>query len=107
MKKPPTMSLNVVGGVMVFSDSWNYPKEFKFNGTWKVAIGLHPQKSEQFSEEICMTMANLMKEPGIAALGKLVWTEERTRPKNTSTKILCRYRVVNSPEADFLNMFAL
>ena len=65
IKKSPTMWL---------VESWSFQnpgitqKEFKFNGTWKVAIGLYPKMSEQFSEEICKTMASLIKEPGIAAL---------------------------------------
>lgn len=71
MKKPPAMPVNVVGGVIVFSEPWNYPKEFKFDSIWKVAIGLHPKKIDQFSEDICRKMANLMKEPRIAALGEI------------------------------------
>lgn len=67
----PGIPVCVVGGVMVYSDPNTYPPvDFKVQGPWKVAVGVHPRHFETLTVERTMHRHQLLDHPQVVALGE-------------------------------------
>ncbi|KAK3097557.1 hypothetical protein FSP39_010773 [Pinctada imbricata] len=67
----PSLLVNVVGGVIVYSEPSSYPESnFKVEGPWKVALGVHPKLCDNFNTAHRMKLVQLMTNPKVVALGE-------------------------------------
>lgn len=67
----PFARVNVVGGVVVFSEPKNYPaKDFKMKGPWMVAVGVHPKHYDTLTVERSIILNQLLSHPKVVALGE-------------------------------------
>ncbi|KAK3108251.1 hypothetical protein FSP39_005212 [Pinctada imbricata] len=68
----PSVPVNVVGGVVVYSEPQNYPAaDFQLDGPWKVAAGVHPKHYQKFSTAKRLALNGLLEHPKVAALGEI------------------------------------
>lgn len=73
MVKPPSVPVNVKGGVLIFCDPETYLETFSFNSKWKMATGLYPKKVsaatpkevERFLEYVTSSQVSAIGEVGL------------------------------------------
>ncbi|XP_045167847.2 uncharacterized protein LOC123531129 [Mercenaria mercenaria] len=68
----PENNVEIVGGILVYCDPERYhsvkcPEDANF----KVAVGIHPKKSDSFSSEKESVLKELLHKPGVVALGEV------------------------------------
>ncbi|XP_033729021.1 putative deoxyribonuclease TATDN2 [Pecten maximus] len=67
----PSIPVNVVGGIVVFSEPNTYPPvDFESHGPWRVAVGVHPKHYETLTIERNICLQRLLDHPKVVALGE-------------------------------------
>ncbi|XP_048736277.2 3'-5' ssDNA/RNA exonuclease TatD-like [Ostrea edulis] len=67
----PAFPVKVVGGIIVYSEPRTYPDNaFNLQGTWRVAVGVHPKHYHTLTLEKAMKLQQLLDHPQVVALGE-------------------------------------
>ncbi|XP_033731657.1 uncharacterized protein LOC117321294, partial [Pecten maximus] len=67
----PSIPVNVVGGIVVYSEPNTYPPvDFESHGLWRVAVGVHPKHYETLTVERNICLQRLLDHPKVVALGE-------------------------------------
>ncbi|KAK3107217.1 hypothetical protein FSP39_009706 [Pinctada imbricata] len=67
----PASKVNVVGGVIIYSEPKTYPDvNFSIEGPWKVAVGVHPKHFDTLTVERSIVLKQLLQHPKVVALGE-------------------------------------
>lgn len=67
----PSHKVNVIGGVLNYSEPSNYKNIPIPSGNWKIAVGVHPKRVSELTEDRFQQLQQLMKCSTIAALGEV------------------------------------
>ncbi|CAC5383866.1 tatD [Mytilus coruscus] len=67
----PDISVEVVGGVIVYCDPDTYPQVLPDTSKWKIAIGLHPKAAPYFNNDQFMAMQEALSDMRVSALGEI------------------------------------
>ncbi|CAC5423195.1 tatD [Mytilus coruscus] len=67
----PEISVEVVGGVIVYCDPDTYPQVLPDTSKWKIAIGLHPKAAQYFNNDQFMAMQEALSDMRVSALGEI------------------------------------
>ncbi|CAC5415891.1 tatD [Mytilus coruscus] len=67
----PDISVEVVGGVIVYCDPDTYPQVLPDTSKWKIAIGLHPKAAPYFNNDQFMAMQEALSDMRVSALGEM------------------------------------
>jgi TatD DNase family protein len=77
----PYVKVDVVGGIIMYSEPKNYPKpQFDLQGPWRVAVGVHPKRFDTLTTKRLTALNQLLRHPKVVALGECGL--ERTIPAN-------------------------
>ena len=64
-------AVDVQGGVAVFCDPDCWPNQFGIMPGFGAAVGVHPKKATEFTDEHFSTLEELLKREGVVALGEV------------------------------------
>lgn len=66
----PKLKVNIVGGVINYSEPSTHPEFIQPGGSWGIALGVHPKHVGELTEEKLLHLRNLLDHPSIVGLGE-------------------------------------
>lgn len=82
--RQPQLTLNIIGGVINYSEPSTHPELMQPNGFWGIALGVHPKRAVELAEERFLHMKTMQDFPSVVGLGEI--GQDRTVPSNLWTK---------------------
>lgn len=71
MERPPTVPVNLKGGLLIFCDPDSYPDTIPFDGKWKVSVGLHPKAVASTPQKMKDKFWELVSNSRLSAVGEV------------------------------------
>lgn len=64
------MKVNIVGGVINYSEPSAHPEFIQAGGSWGIALGVHPKHVSELTAEKLIRLKNLLDHPSVVGLGE-------------------------------------
>lgn len=69
--RQPQLTVNIIGGVINYSEPSTHPELIQPNGFWGAALGLHPKHVGELIEERFLHMKTMLDFPSVVGLGEI------------------------------------
>lgn len=66
----PKLKVNIVGGVINYSEPSAHPEFIQAGGSWGIALGVHPKHVSELTAEKLLRLKNLLDHPSVVGLGE-------------------------------------
>ena len=67
----PNININLIGGIVVYSEPTSHPKEPLVSRRWRTAVGVHPKHVHELSTQRFRHLQKLLEFPQVVALGEI------------------------------------
>ena len=71
MERPPTVPVNVVGGILIHCDPGTFPKSVPLDDRFHVAVGLHPRKAHHYTRDEVDKFTDLIQSSRVTVIGEI------------------------------------